>query len=195
VPIRDQAAKDKALSDEELVAELQRHMDADRFGVLYDRYSALVFQKCLGMTRDRDLAKDLTHDIFLKAFVNLGKFDHRSKFGTWLYRITYNYCLDHLRKAQRRRTDDIDEHPVKDGLAEDRYEAELLALRAERLGAVLEALDPEDRALLLMKYMEDLSVKEMMEVLELGESAVKMRMLRARERALGKYRELYPEEA
>ncbi len=65
----------------------------------------------------------------------------------------------------------------------------------KRLGAVLEALDPEDRALLLMKYMEDMSVKEMMEVLELGESAVKMRMLRARERALGKYRELYPEEA
>lgn len=186
--------KDKELSDEELVSELQRSMDAARFGVLYDRYATLVFQKCLGMARDHDLAKDLTHDIFLKAFVSLGQFDHRAKFGTWLYRITYNYCLDHLRKEKRRPTDDIDEHPVLGTMAEDGYEAELLALRAERLMKVLEAMDPTDRALLLMKYMDDLSVKEMMDVLELSESAVKMRLLRCRERALGVYQELYPEE-
>ncbi len=54
-------------------------MDADRFGVLYDRYTAKVYQKCMGMTQDKELAKDLTHDIFLKAFVNLSKFDHRSQ--------------------------------------------------------------------------------------------------------------------
>ena len=75
---------DSQLSDEELVTELQRQMDADRFGVLYDRYTAKVYQKCMGMTRDQELAKDLTHDIFLKAFVNLSKFDHRSKFSTCL---------------------------------------------------------------------------------------------------------------
>ncbi len=192
---KQKSRKDKDLSDEELVIQLQKSMDADRFGHLYDRYSTLVYQKCLGMTRDADLAKDLTHDIFLKAFVNLSKFDHRSKFGTWLYRITYNYCLDHLRKEKRRPTEDIDGHPISEDMHENSYETELLAMRAENLNGVLEALDPTDRALLLMKYMEDLSVKEIQEVLTLSESAVKMRMLRAREKALLKYRELYPEEA
>ena len=187
------SGQDSALSDDELVSELQRRMDADRFGVLYDRYAAKVFQKCIGMTRDRDLAKDLTHDIFLKAFVNLGKFDHRSRFGTWLYSITYNYCLDHLRRSQRYHKDPLDDRMEGRLEGDDASEALLLSLRAEHLDRVLELIDPEDRALLLMKYQDDLSIKDMMEVLDLGESAVKMRVLRARERALAKYRELYPD--
>lgn len=185
---------DKELNDEELVSALQKHMDTERFGVLYDRYTTKVYQKCLGMTRDKDLAKDLTHDIFLKAFVNLSKFDHRSKFGTWLYSITYNYCLDTLRRGQRTRSEEIDER-VEDGTIDDQaYEAKLLGLRADRLDQVIAKLDPADRALLLMKYQEDLSVKDIMEVMALQESAVKMRILRARERALRLYGQLYPEE-
>jgi RNA polymerase sigma-70 factor (ECF subfamily) len=186
---------DSQLSDEELVTELQRQMDADRFGVLYDRYTAKVYQKCMGMTRDQELAKDLTHDIFLKAFVNLSKFDHRSKFSTWLYSVTYNYCLDHLRKKQRYRTTELkEETAIADG-AEDRSEIELLSLRSDRLEPVLAALEAGDRAILLMRYQDELSVKEMAEILALSESAVKMRSLRARERALGMYQQLYHEEA
>jgi len=194
VLFKKKAKPDKELTDEELVGELQRAMDADRFGVLYDRYTAKVYQKCVGMTRDQELAKDLTHDIFLKAFVNLSKFDHRSKFGTWLYSITYNYCLDHLRKSQRHRTKDLDDDLVVEDGAEDRYEIELLSLRSDRLASVLEALEPADRAVLLMKYQDDLSVKEISEVLGLGESAVKMRAMRARERALNQYKHLYSDE-
>lgn len=191
--LKSRAKKENPLTDEELVRELQARMDADRFAVLYDRYSTRVFQKCVGMTRDRDLAKDLTHDIFLKAFLNLSKFDHRSKFGTWLYSITYNYCLDHLRKAKRMREDDIDERTQEGTPDDDRNEALLLGLRAERLDRVLMEIDPTDRAVLLMKYEDELSVKEMMEALAVSESAVKMRLLRARERALAHYAELYPE--
>jgi RNA polymerase sigma-70 factor (ECF subfamily) len=195
VLFKNKAKSDGQQSDEEIVAGLQRSMDADRFTVLYDRYSAKVFQKCVGMTRDKELAGDLTHDIFIKAFVNLSKFDHRSRFGTWLYSITYNYCLDHLRKAKRRRSDDLDEEQLDLAMPEDSYEQELLGLQAERLDGVLAALEPGDRAMLLMKYQDELSVKDIMETLELSESAVKMRMLRARERALAMYHQLHPEEA
>ena len=173
---------------------LQKEMDADRFAVLYDRYSSKVFQKCTGMTRDRDLAKDLTHDIFLKIFINLSKFDHRSKFGTWVYSITYNYCLDSLRKDNRHRKEDIDERTQEGVPMDDSNEAVLLGLRAERLDHVLGVIDPTDRAILLMKYEDDLPVKDMQEALGVGESAVKMRLLRARERAVAKYQQLYPEE-
>lgn len=168
-------------------------MDTERFAVLYDRYSSKVFQKCVGMTRDRDLAKDLTHDIFLKVFLNLSKFDHRSKFGTWVYSVTYNYCLDSLRKSQRHREDDIDDHSVG-SLEEDVSEAVLLGLRAERLDKVLKEIDATDRAILLMKYDDELAVSDIQEAFSLSESAVKMRLLRARERAVAKYRSLYPGE-
>ncbi len=146
------------------------------------------------MTRDKELAHDLTHDIFLKVFVNLSKFDHRSKFGTWVYSITYNYCLDHLRKAQRQRSTQVDDESMTEDIAEDTYESELLNLRSEHIDEVLAAMDPTDRTMLLMKYQEEHSVKEISELLNIGESAVKMRVLRARERALAKYYELYPEE-
>ena len=191
---KKKAKPDDQLSDEDLVASLQRAMDADRFGVLYDRYTAKVYQKCLGMTKDKELAHDLTHDIFLKAFVNLSKFDHRSKFGTWLYSITYNYCLDHLRKKQRHQTTEIKDDLLEDDGPEDRYEQQLLSFRADHLSGVLDALEPGDRAVLLMKYQDELSIKDMVEMLGLSESAVKMRVLRARERALSKYHSLYPEE-
>ncbi|HQV51529.1 MAG: RNA polymerase sigma factor [Flavobacteriales bacterium] len=191
---KKKAKADSLLSDEELVAELQHSMDADRFGLLYDRYVTKVYQKCIGMTRDKELAHDLTHDIFLKVFVNLSKFDHRSKFGTWVYSITYNYCLDHLRKAQRQRSTQVDDESMTEDIAEDTYESELLNLRSEHIDEVLAAMDPTDRTMLLMKYQEEHSVKEISELLNIGESAVKMRVLRARERALAKYYELYPEE-
>lgn len=186
--------RDQSLTDEELVVLLQKNMEAERFAVLYDRYSTKVFQKCVGMTRDRDLAKDLTHDIFLKIFVNLTKFDHRSKFGTWVYSITYNYCLDNLRRNQRHREEDIDERTQDATAADEGSEALLLGLRAERLDRVLQEIDATDRALLLMKYDDELAITDIQEAMGIGESAVKMRLLRARERALLKYRQLYPED-
>lgn len=190
---RKRAKPDHEASDEEIVASLQRSMDADLFAVLYDRYNTKVYQRCLSMTRDKQLAADLTHDIFLKAFIGLPKFDHRSRFGTWLYSIAYNYCLDQLRKTQRHRSDELDDSRLAPDAPEDRYEAQLLELRAEALDAVLQAMLPEDRALLLMKYQDELSVKEMAEMRGLGESAVKMRLLRARERALALYHQLFPD--
>lgn len=190
---KSRAKRDQSLTDEELVSLLQKEMDAERFAVLYDRYSSKVFQKCVGMTRDRDMAKDLTHDIFLKVFLNLSKFDHRSKFGTWVYSISYNYCLDTLRKGQRHREEDIDERTQEGIPMDDASEAHLLGMRAERLDHVLTEIDATDRAILLMKYEDELSVVDMQGALGIGESAVKMRLLRARDRAIAKYHDLYPE--
>ncbi|MCB9184551.1 MAG: sigma-70 family RNA polymerase sigma factor [Flavobacteriales bacterium] len=192
---RKRAKPDQDASDEEIVFALQRSMEAERFAVLYDRYKDKVYQRCLSLARDKQLAADFTHDVFLKAFVSLPKFDHRSRFGTWLYSIAYNYCLDQLRKQAKSRTIDLDDSRMASNLPEDTYEAELLELRAEALDRVLQDLMPEDRALLLMKYQDDVSVKEMAEINGTGESAVKMRLLRARERAMALYRKLYPDES
>ncbi|MCB0794343.1 MAG: RNA polymerase sigma factor [Flavobacteriales bacterium] len=190
---KSKVRKTRELNDEELVRQLQQQMDAELFGVLYDRYVERVYQKCMALAGDRDLAKDLAHDVFLKVFANLSKFDHRSKFGTWLYRVTYNYCLDHLRKDKKVRKEDLDERVQGEVPDRDANEEALLSLRAERLSAVLDAMDARDKAVLLMKYQDEMSIQDMCMVLELGESAVKMRMLRARERAVDTYQQLYGE--
>ncbi len=192
---RKRAKPDLDTSDEEIVAALQRSMEAERFAVLYDRYKDKVYQRCLSLARDKQFAADFTHDVFLRAFVNLPKFDNRSRFGTWLYSIAYNYCLDQLRRQSKSRTIDLDDTRMASDLPEDSFETELLELRAEALDRVLQDLMPEDRALLLMKYQDEVSVKEMAEINGTGESAVKMRLLRARERAIALYRKLYPDES
>jgi len=94
--------KDKSkLSDEDLIREILRSKKGEDFGVIYDRYAQKVFQKSISFVKDSDIAKDLVHDILLKCYVNLSKFNFESKFSTWLYRLTYNFCIDYLRKHNR----------------------------------------------------------------------------------------------
>lgn len=186
--------KSKVLSDEEIVRVIVEEKDHDQFGLLYDRYADKVYRKCISFAKDSALAQDMAHDVFLKAFVNLAKFNHRSRFSTWLYSLTYNFCVDFVRKAGKVRYENEDElYTIADD-EDERNEQKLLSLRAERLGKILDELDPDDKAILLMRYQDDLPVKELEEVLELSASAVKMRTKRARARALEMYHKTYGDE-
>lgn len=166
-------------SDEELVALVVTSGKPDYFGVIYDRYSQKVYRKCMGFVRDRDLAQDLVQDIFTKLFFQLSKFHGKSRFSTWLYAVTYNHCIEHLRKNNRYQTTELDDEA---DVQDDFSDAELLALQQDLLRKALNQIGPEDRMVLLMKYQDDMSVQEIMDVLSVGESAVKMRLARARQR-------------
>ncbi|MDP4587599.1 MAG: RNA polymerase subunit sigma-70, partial [Flavobacteriales bacterium] len=71
--------KKKDLTDEEIVKSIVDHKNHDDFGLLYDRYSEKVYHKCISFVKDLDLAQDLAHDVFLKTFLNLSRFNHQSK--------------------------------------------------------------------------------------------------------------------
>lgn len=183
--------KKRTLTDEEIVKIIVETKSHDDFGILYDRYAEKVFHKCISFVKNRDEAEDLAHDIFLKTFVNLSKFNFQAKFSTWLYRLTYNFCIDYLRKNNKVRLkgdDQILNIPDDD---DDQHERELLQLKAEHLGKVLDRIAPEDKALLLMKYQDDISVKDLAASEEVSESAIKMRLKRARAKAVELYRKTY----
>lgn len=164
------------------------------FGVLYDRYSTHVYHKCLSFVKDQDKAKDLTHDIFLKVFINLSKFKFQAKFSTWLYSISYNFCVDYVRKNSKiRYENDSALENIPDDL-DDANEKELLSIRAQRLKFVLDKLSPENKMILLMKYQDDMSIIDITEALSLKESTVKMRIKRAKLKAIEMYNELYSDE-
>lgn len=182
------------MSDEDLVEVIVKSKSHDDFGILYDRYAQKVYHKCISFVKDLDLAQDLTHDIFLKVFVNLSRFSHKSKFSTWLYSLTYNFCIDYLRKNNKVRTESDETLANIPDNEDDRNEKELLSLRAERLGAVLDLLNPDDKAVLLMKYQDDMSVKDIEEALSVSESAVKMRVKRARAKAVELYYKTYQDD-
>lgn len=166
----------------------------DDFGLLYDRYSEKVYHKCISFVKDLDLAQDLAHDVFLKTFLNLSRFNHQSKFSTWLYSLTYNFCIDFVRKNSKVRIEDEDELVNIPQNEDDENEKELLKLRSERLVEVLELIPPGDKAILLMKYQDEMSIHDIQTSMDLAESAVKMRLARAKAKALEVYRKSYSDE-
>ncbi|RZK34927.1 MAG: sigma-70 family RNA polymerase sigma factor [Hymenobacter sp.] len=175
----------KEFSDEELVHRFVETQQNQYFERLYERYCDKVYRKCLSFTKDPVKAEDLTHDIFLKLIVKLGGFKEQSKFSTWLYSITYNYCTDHVRSPTRRNEIYMDEGWERVEAVDDDM-AEIAEMEAQRLNYALEQMPPDERTLLLMKYQDDVSIRELADVNGLTESAVKMRLKRSRDR-LRKY--------
>jgi len=167
------------LTDEAVIILIVQDAKTDLFGILYDRYASKVYRKCMGLVKDEATAQDLLQDIFTKLFFQLSKFQGRSKFSTWLYSITYNHCMEFLRKNNRYQFVDIEGSP---DIVEEVSEIELMAIQHDLLKKALDKLNLEDKMLLLMKYQDDMSIQDIMESLQVGESAIKMRLARARQR-------------
>ena len=184
------------LTDEELVFEIVETNNSQLFAVLYDRFSKVVFNKCYGFANSKEEAEDLTHDVFIRLFLKLKTFKGKAKFSTWLYSFTYNFCVNYVQRNSYKKkekftvvTDVIKEDDVSMNIEE----TDLFAVKSEKLGRTLELMEPKDKMILLMKYQDDISIKEIKESLAIGESAVKMRIKRARHKAVSIYSELLEE--
>lgn len=182
------------LSDEDLVKEIVETNNTHLFAVLYDRYSNVVYNKCYGFSKNKEEAQDLTHDVFVRLFVKLRSFKGRSKFSTWLYSFTYNFCVNYVQRNSNKKKEKVTivtDNIKEDASIEDEIEdATLLKLKSDKLVKALELIDPQDKMILLMKYQDDMTIQEIQEILELGKSAVKMRIKRAKERVVNAYQDL-----
>jgi len=175
--------KYKKVSDNEIIEEIKKGNKA-LFEVLYGRYADKVFYKALGLTKDRNIAKDLAHDIMIKLFLNLSKFRGTAPFSLWVHSISYNHCIDYLRRKKKMtymdfETDEMYQIKADDSELEFKKVKEL---QLEQLEFYMEQLPTDDRMILMMFYMDELSIKQVSKLLEIGESAVKMRLMRARKR-------------
>ncbi len=125
-------------------------------------------------------------------FIKLRTFKGRSKFSTWLYSFTYNFCVNYVNRNKQLKIRDqsvqVDETDHK--LSEEVPDESLYEMKADKLKKALELISAEDKSLLLLKYQDGASIKELEELLELGESAIKMRLKRAKERLLEIYNTL-----
>lgn len=173
----------KSISDEELIQKITLTNDTHLFGILYDRYAAIVYNKCYSFINSKEEAQDLTHDIFVKLFVKLKTFNNNSKFSTWLYSFTYNHCVNYLDRQvkSKKNTYSIkDEFSDGENIEDNVNDSQIFEMKADKLNQALQLISPNERALLLMKYQDDLSIKEIAALNEIGESAVKMRLSRAK---------------
>lgn len=168
------------LNDEEVIRKYLNTKPNDCFETLYNRYVGKVYSRCLSMTKDTEKAQDFTHDIFIRMFARLDRFEERSTFSTWLYSISYNYCVDQIRVSKRLATtsleNDIDcQLPTNEDAERAEYSLQLLA-------QAMSSIAPQEALILRMKYQEGLDVQQIATTLSLKNSAVKMRLKRARDR-------------
>lgn len=162
---------------------------AEAFEQLVLQYQNPIYNLCLRITGNPEDAADMTQESFLKAWRNLESFHFEAAFSTWLYRLASNTCLDFLRSAKRRRELSL---TVEDESGESQLldlpdpaptpEASLLTNEENaRLGAAMGQLDPEQRRILTLRVVNDLSYTEIAAVLNIKEGTVKSRLARARE--------------
>lgn len=176
------------MDDAQLVARVLDG-DAERYALLVGRYQEILYRYAAGMVRDADAAADLVQDTFVKAYTSLHTCQDPARFGAWVYRILVNRCKDHL-KSRRRQTVPLEEDtacaPDSDNPALDADRSDLRR-SVERALATLPAAQ---REAFLLKHVEGRSYEEMAEMLDVSVSALKMRVMRAREALQGLLREV-----
>lgn len=173
--------------DPDLVARALRG-EEKAYRALLDRYQRSVYSICLRMVKNETEAEDLAQEAFVKVFTSLGRYDPTYPFSSWIFKITANLCIDHLRK-RRLQTVSIDE-PVagKDGDFTKDFPAPganpeglmLTREKMEALDAAIESLPPHYRIMVLLRHQEGLSYEEIAEALDIPLGTVKARIHRAR---------------
>jgi RNA polymerase sigma-70 factor (ECF subfamily) len=161
-----------------------RQGDGEAFRALVEQHSRSAFRLAFRMTGHQQDAEDVVQESFLRAYRQLGRFESRANFGTWLYRIVANCSVDLMRAKQARhdqaRGESLDESV--DLPAQDRPGPERLAESAELHGKIqtaLGGLSPLERAAFTLRHYEGRSIDEISKTLGLGTSAAKHSVFRA----------------
>lgn len=151
-----------------------------RYEVLVRRYQETLYRHARGMVGDADAATDLVQESFVKAYTRLGTCDP-DRFGAWVHRIVRNRCKDWLKSRRRRDLSLLPDSPHAAPAADEPGFALEASETGRAVSDALSRLPPAQREAFLLKHVEGLSYEEMAELLGAGVSAMKMRVMRARE--------------
>ena len=173
------------LTDAAIVARA-RAGDADAYRVLVERHSRALFRLAFRMTGNESDAEDVVQESFLRAYRQLGKFDERASFGTWLYRIATNCSLDLVRSRKRRSeqmapADEEMENPIANLPAHDPTpERSAMSTEVrERVAEAMNELSATERTAFVLRHFEGMCIEDVSRVLECQPGAAKHSVFRA----------------
>lgn len=157
---------------------IRRILDGDRqaYALMVEEYKTPIYNLAYRMTSSTQDAADLTQDVFIRAYTYLWRYNPRKKFFTWLYTIALNTIKNHIKKNKQyknARSQDSEER---------QYSENQNSSEAQDINIYLSELDVETRALIIMKYMQELSFEEISKITGKSISAVKMRIYRGLEK-------------
>ena len=183
------APEDAAVQETERKAILAcQNGDMDAFEILYTKYHRGLYAYLLSMLRSPHVAEDLTQDIFIKLFRQIGSYRFQSPFAHWLFRLARNLAIDHLRKEKVRFASSLDVDndeglPLRERLAGKAETPAAHALLIEKTAVIRQAVEalPEDfRIVVVLREWDELSYEEIGGRLGLSTGTVKSRLFRAR---------------
>lgn len=181
------------MTDEELAMAVQAGQP-DMFGPLVERYEQKLLRYGRKFLRQPEDIQDIVQDVFVSAYQNIQSFDAGQKFSPWIYRIAHNAFVNALRKNSRNPLVYVDfdtflAHPAYDDpAAREREQQEIKAM----IEKSLEELDYKYREVLILYYLEDMSYKDIAEVLQVPAGTVGVRLRRAKEALRHAFDTLHP---
>lgn len=173
--------------NDQLYIKLILEGDTNAFSALVSRYKDFVFTLSLRMLHNREEAEEVSQDTFIKVFRSLNSFKKESKFSTWLYKITYNTCLDRVKKQKKDRSvvelNEFTGHEARSllNVLETIEENE----RKQMIQDCLNLLLPEESFLITLYYFNENSLKEISQIIKMNENNLKIKLFRIRKKLAG----------
>lgn len=184
--------KDSPAYDERRLIRQAKRGDERAFRMLMEKYRRRVYAVAYGMVRDREEALDISQEVFIKVYRYLGTFQGSSSFYTWLYRVTVNLSIDHIRRRsrrdslefddaiRRREPDDTEALVTPSFLDSNPLRAAGRRELSERIQQALDTLSEAHRAVLVLREIEGLSYSEIARTLKIHKGTVMSRLHHAR---------------
>ena len=160
--------------------------DMAAFEAIYKASSGFVYNIALKVTNNRDDADEVTQDVFVKIFNSLKEFGFRSSFKTWIYRIAANTAINHAKSESRRGRGKVEYDPATHDIqAPDTAKQEPDTEEAKgEVARLLDKLDPDQRAVLVLREIEELDYRAIADTLNININTVRSRLKRAREKLI-----------
>ncbi|NRD22901.1 sigma-70 family RNA polymerase sigma factor [Winogradskyella litoriviva] len=171
-------------NDDQLLIKAINNGDTKAFAILVNRYKDLVYTLALRMLKHREEAEEVAQDSFVKIFRSLNKFKGDSKFSTWIYRVTYNTCLDRIKKNKKYISNvAIDEFTFnKLGTLDNALDHLIKEEKQALIKKCINKLPEKSSVLLTLFYFEDLSLDEIAKIINMEANTVKVKLFRARKK-------------
>ncbi|HPH46600.1 MAG TPA: sigma-70 family RNA polymerase sigma factor [Chryseolinea sp.] len=174
------------LMTDEAIMEAVKDGDLQQMSLLFDRYHKRIFNFLARMTMDRDVAEDLTQNVFMRLIKYRTSYRHGQRFQSWIYQISRNVFSDHYQANKSKSSNFIDVEKVRDVVA-DRDETMDQDEREEILHRSLAMLDDEQREVLVLTRFQQLKYEEVAVIMETTVANIKVKV----HRAITKLREHY----
>lgn len=153
------------------------------FEVLVNQYKNMVYSIALKMMQNKEEAEEVAQDSFIKVFKSISKFKGDAKFSTWLYRITYNTCLDRIKKNKKFENNYPIDNVVNIQIDDDNAFDQLVQEDQQKLiKKRMSLLKKDEQLILTLYYYEELSLQEISEVLNKNYNQVRVNLYRSRKK-------------